>query len=126
MGRQFSNVEVGIDAIAAGRAVIVLDSESRENEGDFIAAAESITPQLINFMVCQGRGQLCVPVMPDVAARLDLKLMVENTDDSAPKFTIPIDHNTCGTGISPLARAITVVPENDADIAIYVAVTTSR
>lgn len=108
MNRQFSTVEEGIDAIAAGSAVIVLDSESRENEGDFIAAAELITPQLINFMVCEGRGQLCVPVLPDIATRLDLTLMVGNSNDSAPQFTIPIDHHSCGTGISPLARAISI------------------
>lgn len=108
MGRQFSSVEEGIEAVAAGRAVIVLDSEERENEGDFVAAAETITPQLIDFMVRQGRGQLCVPVLPDVAARLDLKLMVDGNDDSAPRFTIPIDHRSCGTGISPLARAISI------------------
>ena len=108
MGRQFSSVEEGIEAIAAGRAVIVVDSEDRENEGDFIAAAETITPQLIDFMVRQGRGQLCVPVLPEVQERLDLKLMVEGTDDMAPKFAIPIDHRSCGTGISPLARAISI------------------
>lgn len=108
MSRQFSTVEEGIEAIAAGRAVIVLDSEERENEGDFVAAAETITPQLIDFMVRQGRGQLCVPVLPDVAARLNLTLMVEDTDDTAPRFAIPIDHRSCGTGISPLARAISI------------------
>lgn len=108
MGRQFSSVEEGIGAVAAGRAVIVVDSEDRENEGDFIAAAETITPQLIDFMVCQGRGQLCVPVLPEIQQRLDLKLMVEGTDDMAPKFAVPIDHRSCGTGISPLARAISI------------------
>lgn len=108
MSRQFSSIEEGIEAIAAGGAVIVLDSEHRENEGDFIAAAETITPDLINFMVREGRGQLCVPVMPEVATQLDLTLMVEKTDDSAPQFTIPIDHLSCGTGISPLARAISI------------------
>ena len=108
MSPRFSTVEEGIEAIAAGRAAIVLDSESRENEGDFIASAELITPQLINFMVREGRGQLCVPVLPEVAARLDLTLMVPTSDDSAPQFTIPIDHASCGTGISPLARAISI------------------
>lgn len=108
MARKFSSVEEGIEAIAAGRAVIVVDSEDRENEGDFIAAAETITPQLIDFMVREGRGQLCVPVLPDVATRLDLRLMVESTDDTAPRFAIPVDHRSCGTGISPLARAISI------------------
>lgn len=108
MGRQFSSLEQGIEAIAAGRAVIVVDSEDRENEGDFVAAAETISPQLIDFMVRQGCGQLCVPVMPSVAQQLDLQLMVAGTDESSPKFTIPIDHRSCGTGISALARAISI------------------
>lgn len=108
MGQKFSSIEEGIEAIAAGHAVIVVDSEERENEGDFIAAAETITPQLIDFMVRQGRGQLCVPILPEVAARLELTLMVEGTDETAPKFTIPIDHHSCGTGISPLSRAISI------------------
>lgn len=108
MGRKFSSIEEGLEAIAAGRAVIVLDSEDRENEGDFVAGAETISPQLIDFMVRQGRGQLCVPVLPEVATRLDLTLMVEGTGDAAPKFAIPVDHHSCGTGISPLARAISI------------------
>jgi 3,4-dihydroxy 2-butanone 4-phosphate synthase / GTP cyclohydrolase II len=108
MGRKFSSLEQGIDAIAAGRAVIVVDSEDRENEGDFVAAAETISPRLIDFMVRQGGGQLCVPVMPAVASQLDLKLMVPDTVDSSPRFAIPIDHHSCGTGISALARAISI------------------
>jgi 3,4-dihydroxy 2-butanone 4-phosphate synthase/GTP cyclohydrolase II len=73
--------------------VIVLDAEDRENEGDFICAAEKVTPEIVNFMIRHGRGQLCMPILPDVAERLKLPQMCES--NSAPlgtAFTIPVDH----------------------------------
>lgn len=109
MSRRFSRVEQGVESLAAGRVIIVVDSEDRENEGDFVAAAESITPETIYFMAQQGCGQLCVPVLPDVAERLELTPMVpHNLDPTAPRFTIPIDHRTCASGISPLERAVSI------------------
>ena len=109
MSDQFSRVEEAIEAIAAGQIVIVLDSEDRENEGDFVMAAEKVTPQAIHFMISHGRGQLCVPVMPDVAQRLRLTPMVlGDGDDSMPRFTVPVDHRNCKTGISPLERAVSI------------------
>ncbi|MGE3821788.1 MAG: GTP cyclohydrolase II [Isosphaeraceae bacterium] len=109
MPYQFSKIEDALEAIAAGRVVIVVDDEQRENEGDFIAAAERVTPEVIEFMITQGRGQLCMPIMPDLAERLDLRPMVEN--NTAPyrtPFTIPVDHKSCHTGISAEERARTV------------------
>ena len=110
MRRKFSRVEDGIEAIAKGGVVIALDSEDRENEGDFIAAAETLTPATVHFMISQGRGLLCAPVLPDVAQRLQLKPMVSESweDDSSPRFSVPVDHMSCSTGISPWERAYTI------------------
>lgn len=110
MRRTFSRVEDGIEAIAKGRVVIVVDSEDRENEGDFVAAAETINAAAVHFMISQGRGLLCTPVLPEVAERLQLGPMVSESweEDSGPRFTIPIDHASCSTGISPWERAYTI------------------
>ena len=99
---QYSLIEAALEAIADGRVLIVVDSEDRENEGDFLAAAELTTPALIHFMASQGRGQLCMPVSPHIARRLDLTPMVACTDLETPRFAIPVDHRECKTGISPL------------------------
>ena len=90
MPYQFSKIEDALEAIAAGRVVIVVDDEERENEGDFIAAAERVTPETIEFMITHGRGQLCMPIMPDLAERLELRPMVEqNTAPHRTPFTVP-------------------------------------
>ncbi len=105
----FSTIEEAIAAVAAGKVVIVVDDEDRENEGDFIAAAEKATPETIAFMIEQGRGLLCMPIMPDLADRLRLPMMVQDND--APfrtPLTVSIDHKTCKTGISASERARTV------------------
>ena len=109
MDSEFSKVEDALKALVEGRAVIVVDDESRENEGDFIAAADRVTPELIEFMITQGRGQLCMPIMPDLAARLDLRPMVErNTAPHQTPYTVPVDHASCRTGISAEERARTI------------------
>lgn len=109
MSSHFASIEEAVAVIAAGGVVIALDSEDRENEGDFIAAAETITPQTIHLMISEGRGQLCMPILPDLAERLDISLMVPDaTNDSFPKFAIPLDHRQCETGISPLERAFSI------------------
>src|SRR6188474_3118979 len=69
MSTLFSTIDEAIDAIRGGRVVIVADAEDRENEGDFIAAAEKITPEIVNFMITHGRGQLCMPLLPEVSQR---------------------------------------------------------
>ena len=98
-----------MEAIGRGEIVIVMDAEDRENEGDFICAAEKVTPAIVNFMITHGRGQLCMPLLPDVCQRLDLPLMVdENTAPLGTNFTVPVDHRTCRTGITAQERANTI------------------
>ncbi len=107
----YSRVEEALEALAQGRVVIVVDDEARENEGDFIAAAEKVTPEIVEFMITQGRGQLCMPIMPELAARLHLRQMVDPASNTAPyhtPFTIPVDHVSCRTGISAEERSRTI------------------
>ncbi len=109
MNPHFSTIDDAIAAIRNGQLVIVVDAEDRENEGDFICAAEKATPEIVNFMIREGRGQLCMPILPDVAERLKLPQMVES--NSAPlgtAFTVPVDHRTSRTGITAQKRATTI------------------
>jgi 3,4-dihydroxy 2-butanone 4-phosphate synthase/GTP cyclohydrolase II len=111
MASEFSKVEDALEALAVGRVVIVVDDEQRENEGDFIAAAERITPETVAFMITHGRGQLCMPILPERAAQLELHSMVEHAQVSVPfrtHFTVPVDHRSCRTGISAEERARTI------------------
>ena len=109
MGQGFSKVEDALQAMVEGRVVIVVDDEAREDEGDFIAAAEKVTPEMVEFMISHGRGQFCMPIMPDVATRLELPPMVEkNTSPHQTPYTIPVDHASCRTGITAEERARTV------------------
>ena len=89
--------------------MIVVDAEDRENEGDFICAAEKVTPEIVNFMITHGRGQLCMPILPEVCERLKLAPMVEaNTASLGTSFTVPVDHQSCKTGITAQERARTI------------------
>ena len=109
MSQQLSSIEAAVEAIAAGKAVIVMDAEDRENEGDFICAAEKATPEIVNFMITHGRGQLCMPILPEKADHLELPLIVEN--NTAPlqtAFTVPVDHHSCRTGITAQERSKTI------------------
>lgn len=109
MSRTFSRVEDAIQAIAAGRVVIVVDAEDRENEGDFVAAAETITPEIVEFMIREGRGLFCMPIMPELADRLRLHPVVDqNTAPHQTPFLIQVDHISCHTGISAEERSRTV------------------
>jgi 3,4-dihydroxy 2-butanone 4-phosphate synthase/GTP cyclohydrolase II len=109
MRNDFSSVEQAIEAIAQGKVIVVVDSEDREDEGDFVVAAEFVTPRIVHFLISQGRGQLCMPVMPEVADRLALKSMVPPTKvGEQPRFAVPVDYRTCKSGISPLERASTI------------------
>jgi 3,4-dihydroxy 2-butanone 4-phosphate synthase/GTP cyclohydrolase II len=104
----FSTVQAAVDAHARGEAIIVVDAEDRENEGDFICAADKATPELINFIL-SGRGQFCTPLLPEVARRLGLVPIVEtNTAPLGTGFLTPIDHKTAKTGITAVERARTV------------------
>src|SRR4051795_9129973 len=82
MHSEFTKVEDALEALAEGRVVVVVDDEKRENEGDFIAAADRVTPETIEFMITHGRGQLCMPILPERAQQLALHPMVEQ--NSAP------------------------------------------
>jgi 3,4-dihydroxy 2-butanone 4-phosphate synthase/GTP cyclohydrolase II len=105
----FSPIEDAVTAIRDGRAIIVVDAEDRENEGDFICAAERITPELVNFMITHGRGQLCMPILPETSQRLELPLMVgQNTAPLGTNYTVTVDHVSIKTGITAAERALTM------------------
>ncbi len=109
MPQNLSTIQAAVDAIAAGNVVIVMDATDRENEGDFICAAEKVTPDIVNFMITHGRGQLCMPVLPEVAERLKLPPIVENnTAPLGTAFTVPVDHRSCRTGVTAPERARTI------------------
>jgi 3,4-dihydroxy 2-butanone 4-phosphate synthase/GTP cyclohydrolase II len=104
-------IENAIEDIKAGRLVIVVDDEDRENEGDFLTAAHNITPEVINFMSKHGRGLICVPLLEDRCDELGLELMVNNnTALHETAFTVSVDllGHGCTTGISAQDRAKTV------------------
>jgi 3,4-dihydroxy 2-butanone 4-phosphate synthase/GTP cyclohydrolase II len=111
MGKiHFDSIESAIEAIKDGEIVIVVDDEDRENEGDFVMAAEKVTPQTINLMATHGRGLICTPITRQRAFELKLDRMVEhNTESHETAFTISIDfrHDTT-TGISAADRSKTV------------------
>ena len=108
MTDRFSTIQAAVEAIAAGKVVIVLDDEDRENEGDFVCAADRITPELVNFMLA-GHGQLCCSILPAAAQRLDLRPMVEtNTSPLSTAFLTPVDFAGCKTGITAAERSETL------------------
>ena len=108
----FNTIEEAIEDIKAGKIVIVVDDEDRENEGDFICAARTITPEIVNFMATHGRGLICVPLTEDRCEELGLELMVgRNTALHATPFTVSVDliGHGCTTGISASDRAKTIL-----------------
>src|SRR5271168_5224066 len=106
MTSHFSSIDAAVAAIARGEVVIVVDAEDRENEGDFVCAAEKATPEIVNFMITHGRGQLCMPILPEVCERLKLAPMVDaNTTPLGTSFTVPVDHRSARTGITAQERA---------------------
>ncbi|MEN1681301.1 MAG: 3,4-dihydroxy-2-butanone-4-phosphate synthase [Planctomycetota bacterium] len=110
MPHRFSTVEQAVEAFSRGRVVIVVDAEDRENEGDFVCAAESVTPEVVNFMITHGRGQLCMPVLPEMSERLRLHPMVDdNTAPLGTNYTVPVDHRSARTGITAAERAKTIL-----------------
>jgi 3,4-dihydroxy 2-butanone 4-phosphate synthase/GTP cyclohydrolase II len=98
-----------VDAIGRGQVIIVLDDENRENEGDFICAAELATPDAIN-LIMSGRGDFCMPILPEAAQRLELKPLCEgqNSTPFSTAFLTPLDHRTAKTGITAEERATCV------------------
>ncbi|MCH2082683.1 MAG: 3,4-dihydroxy-2-butanone-4-phosphate synthase [Saprospiraceae bacterium] len=105
---QLNTIEEAIEDIKAGKVIIVVDDEDRENEGDFVCAAECVTPEIINFMATHGRGLICTPITEERAEELELAPMVrKNTDLHGTAFTISIDYllRGCTTGISAYDRS---------------------
>lgn len=108
---QLNTIEEAIHDIKQGKVIIVVDDENRENEGDFIAAAEAVTPEMINFMAKHGRGLICAPLTEDRCEALDLTMMVQNnTVLHHTQFTVSVDliGHGCTTGISVHDRAKTI------------------
>lgn len=109
---QLNTVEEAIEEIKQGNFVIVVDDEDRENEGDFIIAAEKVTPEKINFMMRYGRGVLCAPITEERARQLELPMQVEeNTSVHETPFTVTVDRigNGCTTGVSMYDRCQTIL-----------------
>lgn len=104
-------IEDAIEAIKNGEVIIVVDDEDRENEGDFVCAAETVTPEIINFMATHGRGLICAPLIEDRCEKLGLEMMVgNNTAAFETPFTVSVDliGHGCTTGISTSDRAKTI------------------
>ena len=100
---RIDSIPSAIEDIRSGKIVIVVDDENRENEGDFICAAECVEPEIINFMAKEGRGLICAPLVEDRCEQLDLDLMVgKNTALHETPFTVSVDliGHGCTTGIS--------------------------
>ena len=109
--QKLNTIEEAIEEIKAGKVLIVVDDEDRENEGDFVVAAELITPEIVNFMATHGRGLICTPLAEDRCKELELELMVgNNTALHATPFTVSVDllGHGCTTGISASDRAKTI------------------
>jgi len=108
---KLNTIEEAIEDIRQGKVIIVVDDENRENEGDFLAAAEKVTPEMINFMATHGRGLICAPLTEHRCDELELNMMVRNnTDPMETAFTVSVDlrGNGVSTGISASDRAKTV------------------
>ena len=109
---QLNTIEEAIEDIRQGKVIIVVDDEDRENEGDFLAAAEKVTPEMINFMATHGRGLICAPLTESRCKELGLHVMVSNnTDPMETAFTVSVDlrGNGVTTGISASDRAKTIL-----------------
>ena len=117
MTRQSQNtIDDALEALRAGRLVIVLDASDRENEGDFVGAAESITSEQVDFMLTHGRGVMCVPLIREVADRLRLTHIVDaesNSSVTRTPFLTPVDHREAGTGVSATNRARSIQALSD-------------
>ncbi len=108
MNEKFCTVEEALDELRAGRLIITIDDPDRENEGDFICAAEFATTENVNFMATHAKGLICTPMSEEIALRLGLEQMVKvNTDNHGTAFTVSIDHVETTTGISAEERGFT-------------------
>ncbi len=114
---EFDTVEEALEELKNGKIILVTDDPERENEGDFICAAEFATTANINFMATHGRGLICMPMSEAYVRKLKIPQMAEqNTDNHETAFTVSIDHVTTTTGISAAERSVTAMKcvEDDA------------
>ena len=108
--RKFNTVEEALDELRNGKIVLVTDDPDRENEGDFICAAEFATTENINFMATHGKGLICMPMSEEYVSKLGIPQMVQhNTDNHETAFTVSIDHVDTTTGISAAERSVTAM-----------------
>ncbi|HNW68973.1 MAG TPA: bifunctional 3,4-dihydroxy-2-butanone-4-phosphate synthase/GTP cyclohydrolase II [Bacteroidales bacterium] len=111
MEYKLNTIEEAIEEFRQGKIIIIVDDEDRENEGDFITAAETITPEKVNFMAKHGRGLICAPISAGLCDKLNLEMMVaKNTSTHETQFTVSVDllGHGCTTGISASDRAKTI------------------
>ena len=98
-----NSIEEALYELKKGKMVIVVDDEDRENEGDLVIPAECVSPEIINFMISQAKGLVCMPMIAEDLQRLKLDQMVaQNTDNHQTAFTVSVDHTSNSTGISAL------------------------
>ena len=113
-------IEDALEDLRAGKVIIVVDDEDRENEGDFICAAEFATPENINLMATVGKGLICMPMTEEYAKKLALPPMCyDNTDNHCTAFTVSIDHVDTTTGISAYERSLTAMKALDENVKPY-------
>ena len=106
----FNTIEEALDDLRAGRLILATDDPDRENEGDFICAAQFATTENVNFMATHGKGLICMPMSLEYVQRLRLPQMVaQNTDNHETAFTVYIDHVSTTTGISAAERSVTAM-----------------
>ncbi|MGO4276910.1 3,4-dihydroxy-2-butanone-4-phosphate synthase, partial [Paenibacillus sp. TAF58] len=106
----FNTIEEALNDLKLGKVIIAVDDEDRENEGDFIALADKTTPEVINFMIKEGRGLVCAPITEERAQELELPpMVVRNTDYHGTAFTVSVDHMDTSTGISAHERSRTIM-----------------
>jgi len=106
---KFNTIPEAIEDIRKGKMIVVVDDEDRENEGDLVAAAEKVTPSIINFMAKHGGGLVCLPIVRDRLEELNIeRMVVKNTDPNRTAFTVSVDAIECSTGISAHERALTI------------------
>lgn len=107
---QYSKIEEALTELQKGKIILVTDDENRENEGDFICAAEFATTENVNFMAVHGKGLICMPMSQALCEKLELPQMVsDNTDNHSTAFTVSIDHVDTATGISAKERSLTAM-----------------
>lgn len=107
---QFNTIEEALEQLRKGKIILVTDDPDRENEGDFVCAAEFATTENINFMATHGKGLICMPMSEAYVKKLELPQMVtQNTDNHETAFTVSIDHVSTTTGISAVERSVTAM-----------------